>query len=144
MASPFKLVLVPVDGSEGAARAAEFGAALARATGSPLRLLHVYSPTSTEIVGMAQLSKDQIQQIGRDSAASAFRSAREGIGMTDLVIDEVVAWGDPRLEIVSAAKAADALIVMGRRGLGKMQELLIGSVSDAVVRGAGRPVTLVG
>src|SRR6056297_1014765 len=122
MVSHFKLVLVPVDGSEGAARAAEFGAALAQATGSPLRLLHVYSPTSVEVVGMAQLSKEQIQKISRDSAASAFSSARDAIGETDLTIEETVAWGEPRLEIVSAARAADALIVMGRRGLGKMQE----------------------
>lgn len=144
MVSHFKLILVPVDGSEGSARAAEFGAALAKATDSPLRLLHVYSPTSLELVGMAQLSKEQIQQVSRDSAASAFQVAREAIGSTDVAIDEVVVWGEPRLEIMSAAKAADALIVMGRRGLGRIEELLLGSVSDAVVRNAKRPVTIVG
>jgi nucleotide-binding universal stress UspA family protein len=32
---------------------------------------------------------------------------------------------------------------MGRRGLGKVQKLIIGSVSDAVIRTAHRPVTVV-
>lgn len=70
--------------------------------------------------------------------------ARETIGnAVELTIDEKNVWGEPREEIVSAAEATDALIVMGRRGLGKVQKLIIGSVSDAVIRTAHRPVTVV-
>lgn len=108
-----------------------------------MRLLHVYEPKSLELVGMAQLSKEQIQEISRQSAAAAFSKAREAIGDRELEVEETVVWGDPRLEIIKAAKADKALIVIGRRGLGKLQELWLGSVSDAVVRNAGRPVTLV-
>ncbi len=61
----------------------------------------------------------------------------------DLTIEEKRVWGEPREEIVAAAEATDALIVMGRRGLGKMQKLILGSVSDAVIRTAHRPVTVV-
>jgi nucleotide-binding universal stress UspA family protein len=144
MISHFKLILVPVDGSEGSGRAAAFAADLAQATSCPLRLLHVYSPTGNEIVGMAQLPKEQIQGISRQSGAAAFKKAREAISAKEVEIDEVVAWGEPRTEIVAAADSADALIVMGRRGLGKVQELLLGSVSDAVLRLATSPVTIVG
>jgi nucleotide-binding universal stress UspA family protein len=143
MISHFKLILVPVDGSDSAGRAAAFAADLAQAASCPVRLLHVYSPTGNEIVGMAQLSKERIQEISRQSGTAAFKKAREAITAEDVEIDEVVTWGEPRLEIVAAADSADALIVMGRRGLGKVQGLLLGSVSDAVLRIAKSPVTLV-
>lgn len=143
MISHFKLILVPVDGSDSAGRAAAFAAALAKAVSCPVRLLHVYSPTGSEIVGMAQLSKERVQEISRQSGAAAFKKARQAMMAKDVEIEEAVTWGEPRLEIVAAADSADALIVMGRRGLGKVQGLVLGSVSDAVLRMAARPVTLV-
>ncbi len=144
MVSHYNLIIVPVDGSEGAARAAAFGADLARATHSPLQLLHVFSPTSNELMGMAHLPREQIESISSEAAAIAFAAARKAIGNEDgLAIEEMSVWGEPREEIVAAAEASDALIVMGRRGIGKMQKLILGSVSDAVIRTAHRPVTVV-
>jgi nucleotide-binding universal stress UspA family protein len=143
MISHFKLILVPVDGSASAGRAAAFAADFALSTSLPLRLLHVYSPTGNEIVGMAQLSKERIQEISHQSGTAAFKKAREAMTAKDIEIDEVVTWGEPRTEIVAAADSADALIVMGRRGRGKLQGLLLGSVSEAVLRIATNPVTLV-
>jgi nucleotide-binding universal stress UspA family protein len=144
MISHYNLIIVPVDGSEGAARAAHFAADLARATDSPIQLLHVYSPTSNEIVGMAHLPRDQVESISHEWAANAFAKAREAMGnVDDLTIEEKSVWGEPREEIVAAAEATDALIVMGRRGQGKMRQLILGSVSDAVIRTAHRPVTVV-
>jgi nucleotide-binding universal stress UspA family protein len=143
MISHYRLIIVPVDGSESSARAAAFAADLARATDSAIQLLHVHSPTSNEITGMAHLPRDRIEEIGRETATAAFAKARSAIDPEGLTIEEKVVWGEPRQEIVSAAEANDALIVMGRRGLGKMQQLILGSVSDAVLRTAQRPVALV-
>lgn len=144
MVSHYNMIIVPVDGSEGAARAAVFAADLARATNSPIQLLHVFSPTSNELMGMAHLPRTEIDSISHEAADIAFVKAREAIGNADdLTIEEKSVWGEPREEIVAAAEATDALIVMGRRGLGKMQKLIIGSVSDAVIRTAHRPVTVV-
>lgn len=48
-------------------------------------------------------------------------------------IEAVVAHGDPAHQIIRAAKSHDAeLIVMGRRGHGDLQGLLLGSVSHKV------------
>ena len=144
MISHYKLIIVPVDGSEGSARAAAFAADLARATESPINLLHVYAPVGNESVGMAQLPKERIEEIVQQRAASAFETARAAMNTDGLAIEQKVAWGDPREEIVYEANKGDALIVIGRRGLGKVKELLIGSVSDAVLRTAHRPVVIVG
>ncbi|MCG6896986.1 MAG: universal stress protein [Thiocapsa sp.] len=143
MVSHYNLIIVPVDGSESSARAATFGADLARATNSPLQLLHVYSPTSNEIMGMAHLPRERVESISHDSAVAAFAKARAAMNTEGLEVEEKSVWGEPREEIVAAAEATDALIVMGRRGLGQVRKLFIGSVSDAVLRNAHRPVTLV-
>lgn len=143
MISHYKLIIVPVDGSEGSGRAAAFAADLAKATDCAVQLLHVFAPSGNEIVGMAQLPKERIEEISRQSGASAFAKAREAITTKGVTVEEKVVWGEPREEIVAAAEAGDALIVIGRRGLGKVKELLLGSVSDAVLRTAKRPVVVV-
>ena len=138
-----KLIIVPVDGSESSGRAAAFAAELARAIKCPVRLLHVYAPTGNELVGMAQLPRERIESFSKESGRLAFEEARAEMNVDDIEVDELVVWGEPREEIIAAANATDAMIVMGRRGLGKVKEMLLGSVSDAVMRNAGRPVTIV-
>jgi nucleotide-binding universal stress UspA family protein len=54
---------------------------------------------------------------------------------------KVVAGGAAR-SIIDAAKGAD-LVAVGRRGHGGFSRLLLGSVSDQVVRHAGCPVVVV-
>lgn len=138
-----KLIIVPVDGSESSGRAAAFAADLARAVDCPVRLLHVYAPTGNELVGMAQLPRDRIEAFSEESGRAAFEQAMEMMDASGIEVDQLVVWGEPREEIIAAANAEQAMIVMGRRGLGKVKEMLLGSVSDAVMRNAGRPVTIV-
>jgi nucleotide-binding universal stress UspA family protein len=55
----------------------------------------------------------------------------------------VVVRGDPAESIIQTAESEKAdLIVMGRRGRGKLQGLLMGSVSERVARHAQVPVLL--
>lgn len=143
MNTHFKTIIVPVDGSQGASRAAAFAADLAAQCGCPLKLLHVYSPEPGEVLGMVGLDREKIEQIGRESAANAFAAAREQISAEGVEVEEKVVWGEPRGEILAAAESDQALVVMGRRGLGRVQGLLLGSVSAAVLHASKRPVTLV-
>jgi nucleotide-binding universal stress UspA family protein len=60
------------------------------------------------------------------------------------VADTHLRSGDPDKEILRAAEALGVgLIVMGSRGLGAISRMLIGSVSDSVVRHAHCPVFVV-
>ncbi len=69
--------------------------------------------------------------------------------MTKLDASEVTihvepAEGHPAEAIVNLARLRNCdLIVMGSRGLGTFKELLLGSVSDKVVRRASCPVLVV-
>ncbi len=143
MNNHFKRILVPVDGSDGAGRAAAYAADLASACNCPITLLYVYHPDPNRVMGMVGLSRERIEEISQQAGAEAFAKARKGMAAVGVAIEEKVIWGEPREEILALADASDAMIVMGRRGLGQMKQLMVGSVSAGVVHASKRPVTIV-
>lgn len=137
-------ILVAVDGSENAALAASWASKLANQTGGSLTLLHAHDMTATETMGLANLSKEEIDEIKERQAAEAFDKARSVMGEVGAGADSIVAVGDPADEIILAAKTRGYdHIVMGSRGLSPVKELLLGSVSDRVAREAHCPVTII-
>ena len=59
-------------------------------------------------------------------------------------VDVTVTTGHPAAEIVRQAEVGGSdLIVIGARGLGRMKRLLLGSVSEAVLRHAACSVLVV-
>jgi nucleotide-binding universal stress UspA family protein len=100
--------------------------------------------TATETMGLANLSKEEIDEIKERQAAEAFDKARSVMGEVGAGADSIVAVGDPADEIILAAKTRGYdHIVMGSRGLSPVKELLLGSVSDRVAREAHCPVTII-
>ncbi|MGY6554992.1 MAG: universal stress protein [Wenzhouxiangella sp.] len=139
----FKRILVPVDGSEGAGRAAAYAADLAKAFSCPITLLYVYHPDPNRVMGMVGLPRERIEEISKEAGAKAFAQAHESMGAVSVEVDEKVIWGEPREEILALAEQTESMIVMGRRGLGQMKQLMVGSVSAGVVHASKRPVTIV-
>ncbi len=136
-------ILVPVDGSEGALAAAAFAGVLARATGARITLFHVARLTTAELLGMANQSREQIEHDLRQLGDGHLRVARNEVG-EGVELIEAVDMGDPATEICArAARDGVDLVVMGSRGQTPLRELLLGSVSDQVVRRAPCPVTVV-
>lgn len=139
-------ILVPVDGSQGASAAARFAAELAGLCKGTLHLLHVYdSPTATSL-GLRSLSREELEKVLESKATLSFAGAREAIGddFPELTITQQGELGDPAPTILRYAHSGDYdLIVIGRRGLTPMKELLLGSVSSRVLHNAGIPVTVV-
>lgn len=67
------------------------------------------------------------------------------LGEAGIECDRITLFGDPAEQILALAQNGSyGLIVMGRRGHGKVGKFLLGSVSDRVVRSAPCPVTVVG
>ena len=134
---------MPVDGSQGAVRAAAFAAQLARKFGGCVILLHVYDAPTASTLGLLGLPAVDLEDVRTRLAQDSFRHAIDAMG--DLEPEaSLVELGDPAEQIVVAATAQRVdHIVMGTRGLSPVKGLLLGSVSDRVAREAPCPVTLV-
>lgn len=111
--------------------------ALAAQLGARLLVTSVVDPGAADGDGRRV---DQVRA-GREAGAQEIvREARaRGTEATFLVWE-----GDPGEVILNAAAAEDVdLIVVGSRGRGPVGRLLLGSVSDHIVRHADRPVVVV-
>ncbi len=140
-----KTILHPTDGSESAHKALEFACDLAAERKAQLLILHVQRRRGSETIppGLEQFS--QIEHV-RATEARLLRTAAEHIvdaaraaahsrGIAN--VDAAVTEGDPARQIVDMARnrKVDA-IVMGSRGLGDLESLLLGSVSHKVAHSA--------
>jgi nucleotide-binding universal stress UspA family protein len=140
-----KTILHPTDGSEGARKALDFACELAAERHAQLLILHVQRRHGSERIPPELEAFSEIEHI-RASEARLLRTAAEFVvdeakvaaesrGIAE--VDARVAEGDPAAEILDTARRrkVDA-IVMGSRGLGDLEGLLLGSVSHKVAHGA--------
>ncbi len=135
-------ILVPVDGSPHANTAIDWASDLAVKYGARLVLLHVIAKWRPEAYAedaraLAQREQNDVtewellQSLGRRVVDPAEQRARKrGVTAPETVIEV----GDPAETVLEQAKELKAdLIVMGRRGLGPLPGLLLGSVSSKIV-----------
>jgi len=140
----FSRVIVLVDGSEGSIRASQLAARLHQDLGIPLTLVHVVPMTPESVMGLSNLEKAQVEDIQRRRAESVLGTVREAVGEAGKDAEDAVLHGDPAEELLHYINTdLNALVVMGRRGLSPVKSLLLGSVSDKVLRGARVTVSLV-
>ena len=119
-------ILVPVDGSLGASRAAEKAAFLAGQCGAQLDILFVGDELSQDLTAEA-IFADILQRL---PAA--------------LHVKKHLASGSVPQAILDTAKTSGAdLIVMGSRGLGIFRGAFLGSVSQKVMEESPLPVLIV-
>lgn len=140
----YSKILVAVDGSAHAEKAFRHAMSLAQKFGSKVTVIHIMSaPVAGG--GMGHFPVQKVVQAALDSAdslASKFSSlAQKDYGIT---VETMTKGGVVVEEILKAADASKAdLIVMGSRGLTGFKEMVLGSVSSAVVHRAKMPVLTV-
>jgi nucleotide-binding universal stress UspA family protein len=138
------------DGSTGAAAAVRFVDGLRLPHHAHLRVVGVAEPVryptaAPGIIGKALHAA--IAQVEAERTARLEATLKPAI--VDLwsrvaTVDLTVTVGSPAPEILRCAEASDTdLIVVGARGLGTMTRLLLGSVSESVLRHASCPVLVV-
>ena len=137
-------ILVPVDGSDNALRAVRYALDLAEAVGVRIRLFYVFPVSSVEIIGMAGMSRDDVDHAAQAGAQRVFDEVHAQIGDVSVEISDDTSVGDPAEEIIRCTEDdGHLLVVLGRRGLSTVQKLLLGSVSEKVMRHAQCPVMVV-
>ena len=138
-------ILLATDGSKEAQLAATTAADLAQKTNSELHVLTVWPDYLLyELPEHPAEFEDVLRENRRRAKVvleqQAKRIEESGVTVTKTHLRE----GRAAEEIVELAEGISAgLIVMGSRGHGRLRRALMGSVSDAVVRHAHCPVTIV-
>lgn len=137
-------LLIATDGSDSAARAVHHVVALAaRSVPVEAVLLNVQPLVMSGEVG--SVAPIEIAEKRRTVAAeAAIDQGRAPLDAAGIPVIVRYASGDAPEEIVAAAEAlACDTIVVGRRGLGTLAGIVLGSVSSQVVRLAKVPVIIV-
>lgn len=140
-----KTILVPIDFSGVTDAAIRSASALARAFESDLVLLHVGAP-DPDFVGY-----DPGPPSVRDYVAEQFREEhsqlqglKHAIDLPEERVTALLIQGITAEKILEEAKRMGAdLIVMGSHGHGALHNLLVGSVTEGVLKEATCPVLVV-
>jgi nucleotide-binding universal stress UspA family protein len=153
----FKKVLVPLDGSEHSLKALEFAVQIAKKFGGKITLIHVYSvidrpiivpePTTLTPAGFPVMTSAEISKVVEAARKAANRILADGeqkAKAEEVEVEKILIEGHTVQEIVRTAKEGTFdLIVIGARGISKIRELLLGSVTDGVIHHASCPVLVI-
>jgi nucleotide-binding universal stress UspA family protein len=140
-----KHILCPVDFSDGSRRALDHAAAIARWYGATATVLHVIPPVTSVIPSMPAtlyppvvFTAEDLSNVERELAAFAATSgAVESFRMLAVA-------GGVTSEILRVAKEQPAdLLVMGTHGRSGFDHLILGSVTEKVLRKAPCPLLTV-
>jgi nucleotide-binding universal stress UspA family protein len=136
------MVLCPVDGSPGSEKGLAMAARVASLTGAEVVVVVAFNPpvaVRRRGILAAEQARAELEEDARELAEEATGLLlKRGLRARGLAVE-----GDPVEAILETASREEAgLIVMGRRGLGRLQGLLVGSVSERVARHAEVPVLM--
>jgi nucleotide-binding universal stress UspA family protein len=137
-----RTVVVGVDGSDEALRAVRWAAVEARRCGLPLRLVHAMAwvvDPELERAARGDFYAELLNQ-ARARVAKAAALAREV--EPDLVVEEEVSPGY-QVDVLAEQARLAGMLVLGDRGLGRFEELMIGSTAVGLAAQAPCPVVVV-
>jgi nucleotide-binding universal stress UspA family protein len=135
-------IVVGSDGSECGDRALEFASRTARLTGDKLVVLRAWHP-ATIVVDRYGYLPPAVGDTVTDAEAALDRTVDElRAEHPDLAIGGEIFTGPPERGLVDASANA-SMVVVGSRGLGAVADVLMGSVSQAVLHKATCPVAVV-
>jgi nucleotide-binding universal stress UspA family protein len=138
-----KTILVPVDYSDITEKVVAAAASLAAAYGGRVILLHVIEP-APQFVGYdpGPLSVPVEMQPATPGDPARIEALKQRCGAAEVLALEV--RGSAPDEVVKIAREHGAdYIVMGSHGHGALYQLIVGGVTDAVLKAAPCPVLIV-
>jgi nucleotide-binding universal stress UspA family protein len=147
----FRKILVGVDGSEPALRAVYLGGTLSQTFDAQLVLVHVVqvSAIAEQAINMSATEhlkenpKNIMEKLSQEVLEKARRQANQA-GVRDDHIDTITVDGDQARQLIQTAKRQNVdLIIVGSRGRGRLEGLLLGSVSQKVAALAPCPCLIV-
>jgi nucleotide-binding universal stress UspA family protein len=133
----YNKILVPIDGSEHSKHALKEAIKIAKMAKSTITLLNVYPKTSPKTSTQKQPNTETLQKNGKN----ILTEAQKLIETQDIPVETLLLEGDVVNQIIKAAKENHFdLIIVGARGLSKIEEIMLGSISQGVTENAPCPV----
>lgn len=152
----YNKMLVAVDGSEHSNKALRHAVELAEKLGSKIWLIHVYSvvvplvpatdtlPSPTPIPAASPTLAAKMTDDAKALGNRILNEAEHVVKERGIQAEKVLKEGDVVKAIVSEAEEGRFdLIVVGHRGMSKLSELFLGTVSQGVGHKAPCPVLIV-
>jgi nucleotide-binding universal stress UspA family protein len=136
-----KTIVVGIDGSEGSVQALRWAVTESKLHGAKIRAVASWEPPYMYGEGAMLLSLDQFEAETRARLSNTINEAAADQADRER-IEQVVVCGHPSSILEVESKDCD-LIVVGARGHGGFVGLLLGSVSDQIVKHAKCPVVVV-
>jgi nucleotide-binding universal stress UspA family protein len=153
----FEKILVPLDGSEHSSKALEIAIQAAKRFHGRITLIHVYSvtvapvmmpepatltPTGFPVMTPTDVSK--MAEASRKAGSRILEDGEEKVKAEGVPVETALVEGHVVQEIIKKAKEGNFdLIVVGARGVSRIRELLLGSVTDGVIHHVSCPVLVV-
>lgn len=136
MDAEYEVILTPVDGSEFAKKAFQKAVRMAKLNNAKLVLAHIIeSPSPAMVKQYEQNIIDRTKEDTQEVLDEYVKMATEA-GLQD--VEAVVKFGKTKVEIsetLATAYQAD-LIIVGAKGKSAIERMLIGSVSEYIMRHA--------
>ena len=148
----FSKILYPTDFSEPSKKAIRYVKKLREGGTKEIVILHVIDEHELVMMieGCGWLGKDpaecldEIEKKHREMAEKELNKIKEKLMNEKVKVKTQIEKGTPFKKIVEIAEREKvSLIVMGSHGKGMLKELLIGSVSENVIRHTKKPVLIV-
>lgn len=135
-----KKILVPLDGSKNSFRALDLATSIAQHYHSAIIGIYVIDiPLSMEYATV-----DPIGQHIHKKAERFFRKAKSSTVQKHIQFKSIIKHGKTVEEILKFAKTEKCdLIAIGKRGMGSVTEVILGSISHALIHKSKIPILIV-
>ncbi len=140
-----KTIIVGVDGSETSTKAAEVATEVARSWQAKLLLVTVVRPPEGWWgIGGAPPSPEALSAALVEGQEQILKETEEHLPLEGIEYETVQELGDPTWKLIDLAEERNVdLIVIGKRGAGLAERVMLGSVADRLCHHSPVPVLVV-
>ena len=140
-----KTVAVGVDGSQTSFKAAQIAAAMARSWKAKLLIVSVVrTPEGWWGIGGAPPSPEALSAALVEGQEQVLREVEGAVSLDGIDYETIQELGDPSSKIINVIEERTVdLLVIGRRGAGLAERIMLGSGADQLCHGSPVPVMVI-
>ncbi|HET57638.1 MAG TPA: universal stress protein [Deltaproteobacteria bacterium] len=141
----FKKILYPTDFSEISKKVISALKKMAKAETAEVVLQHVIDSRNLDtVVHWSPAEYERTRKVIEDGAAEKAAETANALAKAGLAVKVVISEGIPSQEILKTAKTAGiSAIIIGSHGKSNLREMLLGSVSEQVIKKSRKPVIVI-